>query len=239
MKKFLYETHLHTSPVSRCARASVRESLEYYKSIGYDGVFITNHFIDGNVGCDMSLSYKEKIEYYCSAYEEGIVIGNEIGLKVFFGIESSYMGADFLIYGLDKSWYLSHPEIMTMKKSESLALMAADGALVIQAHPFRDHPSVDRISLFPKYVDGAEAYNSARSDFENMMSHHFTRSYNLIYFAGSDNHTASSRKRLGGMMSDSPLIDERDFVLRVKGGQVYPFSLTLGEDGKREIKKLI
>ena len=41
---YKYETHLHTSPVSVCARVEVRETLEFYKSLGYDGVFITNHF---------------------------------------------------------------------------------------------------------------------------------------------------------------------------------------------------
>ena len=35
MKKYLYEMHLHTAPVSKCAKAGVRESLEYYKSLGY------------------------------------------------------------------------------------------------------------------------------------------------------------------------------------------------------------
>ena len=74
-KKYLYETHLHTSPVSSCATATVRESLEAYKSLGYEGVFITNNFIDGNVGCDRSLSYEEKINFYFSAYEEGVKIG--------------------------------------------------------------------------------------------------------------------------------------------------------------------
>ena len=43
---YRYETHLHTFPVSRCAIASVEESLKYYKELGYDGVFITNHFPD-------------------------------------------------------------------------------------------------------------------------------------------------------------------------------------------------
>ena len=42
---YRYETHLHTAPVSKCAHASVRENLEFYKSLGYAGVFITNHFI--------------------------------------------------------------------------------------------------------------------------------------------------------------------------------------------------
>lgn len=46
MIMFRYETHLHTAPVSRCAAASAEESVSFYKSIGYDGVFITNHFVD-------------------------------------------------------------------------------------------------------------------------------------------------------------------------------------------------
>ena len=49
---FLYETHLHTLPVSRCGHYSVRENLEFYKSLGYEGVFITNHFIDGNINIE-------------------------------------------------------------------------------------------------------------------------------------------------------------------------------------------
>ena len=63
---YRYETHLHTSPVSRCAQATVEDSLQFYKSIGYDGVFITNHFIDGNINIDQSKSYAEKIQFYCS-----------------------------------------------------------------------------------------------------------------------------------------------------------------------------
>ena len=34
---------------SRCAKASVEETVAFYKAEGYDGIFITNHFIDGNI----------------------------------------------------------------------------------------------------------------------------------------------------------------------------------------------
>ncbi len=60
---YRYETHLHTAPVSRCARASVEESLEFYKNLGYDGVFITNHFLDGNLNYDRQKTYAERIEF--------------------------------------------------------------------------------------------------------------------------------------------------------------------------------
>ena len=224
--EYLYETHLHTSPVSRCARWSVREALEFYKNLGYAGVFVTNHFIDGNVSCDKSLPYEEKIEFYFSDYEEAVKVGEEIGISVFSGIESSYMGSDFLIYGLDKAWHLAHPEIMTMNKTAALTMMAKEGALIIQAHPFREHPSTDRISLFPRYVHGTEAYNAARSDFENKMAEHYAESYHLIRFAGSDNHMQKAT-RLGGMKSETPIKDEEDFVTRVKNGEMADFKLTL------------
>ena len=56
---FKYETHLHTSPVSRCAGVSVEDNLKFYKSQGYDGVFITNHFIDGHINFDTDTSYED------------------------------------------------------------------------------------------------------------------------------------------------------------------------------------
>ena len=97
MSKYRYETHLHTFPVSKCAKASVRENLEFYKSLGYDGVFITNHFIDCNINYDRSAPYEELIHFFFSDYEEALKIGAEIGIKVFCGAEFGYKGSDFLV----------------------------------------------------------------------------------------------------------------------------------------------
>jgi len=149
---YRYETHLHTFPVSRCAKASVEESLRFYKSIGYDGVFITNHFVDGNINIDKALPYEEQINFYFSDYEKALELSEEIGIKVFLGIELSYKGTDFLVYGLDKKWFLSHPEITTMKKSDELKLMIENGALIFQAHPFRNRTTVMDTDL----MDGIE-----------------------------------------------------------------------------------
>ena len=99
---YKYETHLHTSPVSKCATATVRENMEYYKSLGYDGIFITNHFIDGNINYDKNAPYEEILDFYFSDYEEALSLSIEIGIKVFLGVELSYGGTDFLVFGLDK-----------------------------------------------------------------------------------------------------------------------------------------
>ncbi len=221
---YKYETHLHTYPVSACAQAGVRENLEFYKKMGYDGVFITNHFLDGNININEPMSYENKIEFYFSDYEQALEIGKEIGIKVFFGAELSYAGTDFLVYGLDKAWYLANPQIMDMRKSQELLFMMQSGALVIQAHPYREADYIDHIRLFPRCVHGVEVINANRSEQENAMAKHYARNYGLIEFAGTDNHVAGRQLRFAGMCSEVAVMDERDFVERVKAGEMKIFS---------------
>lgn len=224
---YRYETHLHTYPVSKCARAEVREILEFYKKMNYDGVFITNHFLDGNINIDASVSYEEKINFYFSDYELAKSIENEMGIKVFLGIEMSYKGTDFLVYGLGKEWFLENPQIMKMTKKEELSFLAKNGALIIQAHPYREASYIDHIRLFPRSVHGVEVINANRSDLENSMAAHYAKSYNLLEFAGSDNHLGAAQKHFAGMCADTPITDERDFIERVMNGELQTFSFEM------------
>ena len=230
MKEYIYETHLHTMPVSRCGRADVRENLTFYKEMGYDGVFITNHFIDGNMTCNEPLSYEEKINFYFSDYELGVEIGKELGIKVFPGLESTYQGIDFLIYGLDKEWFLAHEEITTMKQTEKLKYMSDAGALIIHAHPFREASYIDHIQLFPRHVHGVEIYNACRTDFENAMAEQYASAYGLLPFAGSDNHFASNQMKLSGMKSPVPIESVDQFISMVKGSELTVYRLDRNEE---------
>lgn len=223
MKPYLYETHLHTYPVSKCAKVGVKEMLEFYKQLEYAGVFITNHFIDGNINYDKTAAYEEKIEFYFSDYEEAVRLGREIGISVFLGVECSYKGTDFLVYGLDKAWFLEHPEIEGMKKSQVLSLMAEHGAFIVQAHPFREASYIDHIRLFPRHVHGVEICNASRPEFENAMALHYAKRYGLIPFAGSDNHFGAKQAALAGMQSQTPISDEREFISKIKSGEMIPF----------------
>lgn len=219
---YKYETHLHTSPISKCASGTVRECLEFYKKLNYDGVFITNHFLDGNINVDRQLSYEEKINFYFSDYEDGFEIGKELGIKVFPGVEISYKGTDFLIYGLSKEWYLAHPEIMEMKKSVELNYLAENGALVIHAHPYRESSYIDHIRLFPRLVHGVEV-NASRTKEENEIAKLYAKHYNLLLFAGSDNHMRGTDRALGGMESERPIESVDDFIKAVKNREAKPF----------------
>ena len=221
---YIYETHVHTSPISACAKVGIEETLKFYKSAGYAGVFMTNHFIDGNINAEArSLPYEERIEYYFSAYEKGKTIGDKIELDVFLGIEMSYAGTDFLVYGIDKEWCLAHKDMHKMKKTELLQLMMDDGALIIQAHPFREASYIDHIRLFPRHIHGVEVFNACRTEFENKLAEQYAENYRLLPFAGSDNHFGENQKILGGMATERPVESVKDFIAAVLSGEARPF----------------
>jgi predicted metal-dependent phosphoesterase TrpH len=242
---YRYETHCHTSPVSRCARASVDETVDFYRQLGYEGIFITNHFLDGNINSRArELSYSNQIRYYFYDYERAAEYGASVGLKVFPGVELSYKGTDFLIYGLEKEWYQKHPEILEMTKSEELAFMMDEGALVIQAHPYREAHYIDHIRLFPRVVHGVEVVNSYQSWQSNEMAGLYAEKYGLLRTAGSDNHYGQNvfarlrekgfRPELAGMCSDTEVSSVSDFISKVRAGEMKIFSMT--EDGEVSVR---
>lgn len=213
---YKYETHLHTAPVSRCASADVETTLRYYKDLGYDGVFITNHFLDGNFDYDEEKSYKENVERNFSDYEKGVEIGKELGIKVFFGCEINYGGTEFLVYGLDKEWFIAHPEYMDMIMEDKLNLLKENGAFIIQAHPFREANYIYHLRLYPRHVHGVEALNANRHTEENDMAKIYAEHYGLLCIAGSDNHSGPNQKKLAGICCEEPICSVEDFIEKVK-----------------------
>ena len=208
---YLYETHLHTSPVSRCGRASVQQTVEFYKAQGYAGIFLTNHYVEANRDPEHLPTFESRIEFLCSDYEQAVQIGKEIGLT------------DFLIYGLDKVWWLSHPEIEQMPIRDRLNFLAENGALVIHAHPYREAHYIECIRLFPRYIHGVEIYNANCTPLENEMADIFAKKYDLLPFAGSDNHNAGAQTKFGGIQTATLIESETDFVRKFKNGETAPF----------------
>lgn len=226
---FRYETHLHTAPVSKCATADVESSLWFYKSLGYKGVFITDHFLNGNINISRDEPMEKRLDFYFSSYEEAKKLSSAVGIDVFSGIELSYKGTDFLVYGLDKSWFMARPDWEMLKMSELLKLIMDSDALVIQAHPFRTASYIDHIRLFPQQIHGVETVNANRDALTNEMAAIFAEKYSLLEVAGSDNHQGPLQKRLAGMEFETPLKDERDFIQRIKNKEGNIFHFKIGE----------
>lgn len=220
---YRYETHLHTWPVSKCGGYSVRDNMEFYKEKGYDGIFLTNHFLDANIGGDRSRPYSEQIEFFFSDIEEGERIADEIGIKFFWGVETSYLGTDFLVYGLSKEWYLSHPEIMEISRKDMLTLMADEGALIVHAHPYREASYIECIRLFPRHVHAVEIFNCGNPGKPNELAAFYAEAYGLPVSAGSDNHDSRYARMLAGVEFDTPIESIDDFIRRIKNGEARVF----------------
>ena len=102
--KYKYETHCHTAPVSGCAKASPEDTVRFYKRLGYDGIFVSDHFFRGNCAIPRDLPWEEWVRRYCLGYYSAKEEGDRIGLQVFFSWEESIDGDDWLVYGLPPEW---------------------------------------------------------------------------------------------------------------------------------------
>lgn len=227
MKQFIYDTHVHTSEVSHCARATAEESVRFYKSIGFTGIIITDHFICGGKTIASQEEWINAVDFLCSGYQKALEIGQQIGLQVFFGWEYTRVplyGTDFLTYGLSADWLKEHPEIFSMELGEYLDFIRSSGGMVSHAHPFREAGYIDMIRLLPRKVDATEAFSACRTDFENAQAMEYADKYSLYKTFGTDNHLGSKQKKLAGMVFERELTDVLDFITVVKSGKSTLFS---------------
>ena len=51
---YLYETHLHTTAASACAKSTGSEYISFYKELGFDGIIVTDHFFNGTSAVPVS-----------------------------------------------------------------------------------------------------------------------------------------------------------------------------------------
>ena len=190
--RYKYETHMHTSQGSACGRSTGAEMARAYKEAGYTGVFVTDHFFNGNCAVDRSLPWEEKVELFCKGYEDAKEEGDKIGLDVFFGFEYCFDAADFLVYNLDKEWLKAHPDIDKWEPRKAFRTMREDGGIIIHAHPFRERDYINHIHLFPRDVDGVEIVNGGHfpDEIMNERARLYAGMYELPVTSGSDAHFA-------------------------------------------------
>ena len=144
---------------------------------------------------------------------------------MFCGVEVSHWGTDFLFYGLPEEWYINHPDIMTESPKEMCIRARNAGALVIQAHPYRQRDYIDHLRLFPSEVEGIEIINTTDPERANRLSKILAEAYELKVTAGSDIHRAN-QTQLAGMQFETKLKSEEDFMERIRRGEGSIFTLT-------------
>ena len=223
---YKYETHCHTSEVSKCSHITAEDLVSFYKDEGFSGVFITDHFFNGNTTVECGQKWEKMVEDFCEGFKKASKKGSEIGIDVFFAFEYSYHGTDVLVYGLDETWLLNHPDVLQLGTTDFCDFARSEGALLIHAHPYREASYIDMIRLFPRKVDGVEIYNACRTDFENDRAAEYAENYALLCSAGTDNHVGF-RESLGGMEFNEKITSVSDFVLKMKTGKGKIFRMDL------------
>ncbi len=223
---YKYETHLHTSEVSKCGKNTAVEMMRAHKKAGYTGVFVTDHFFNGNCTIPRHLSWKEQVDLFVRGYKLAESEGEKLDLDVFFAWEyvNNPFGEDYLIYNLDYDFLLAHPEQEHLPFEEYSRLIRENGGYLIQAHPYRTadyilyeaNPKVD-------LIDGVEV-NNTTSDSphnHNELAWELARANpQLMRISGTDIHN-TDLVGLGGVAFPYRIKSSQHFIDALKAGDGY------------------
>lgn len=197
------ETHLHTKHTSKCGHLSARELAAAYKAAGFDAVIVTDHYNRTTfdfLGVDLSDPKTDKVKAFLTGYSLLKEEGEKQGLKIFKGAELRFDECenDYLFYGW-RDGILADPEaVFRMGIAEFSKLARAEGAIIVQAHPYRDNCT----PAIACYLDGMEVKNmNPRHDSRNERAFEYAAWYGLFGTAGSDCHQTTDIA-LTGILSE-------------------------------------
>lgn len=222
---YKYEMHQHTWPCSHCGHADPEKLVRTMKNDGYTGLVITDHFYFGNTGIDRSLPWDEFCKAYIDNYLAAKRIGDEIDFDVLFGVEENVgEGKEVLLYGITPEFILSHPELRNSNLELIYKLANEFGALVIQAHPFRNRDYIpDPLKrLDPAFLDGYEVFNTANKPEDNKLAFDTYKDSGKIFTAGSDWHRDETTVR-SGIETDVRIKTEKQLADILKSGNYKLF----------------
>ena len=210
------DLHAHTSGISRCCRIPAETVLSFVKDIGLDGIVLTNHYTVDYVKDGDVMAFARD---YIAEYEYTKKLGDEMGLKVFFGVEVTWEGnrpLHILLYGVPTDFVLAHPEMYNYTPKQLYEEVKAVGGAVIQAHPFRNGMTI----LPADCIDGVEINCHPlyrKSCAEELIA--FAQEHQKIITCGGDFHADTYRPICAVHLPDSITQD----------AEIADFLLTAGE----------
>ncbi|MCL1878675.1 MAG: PHP domain-containing protein [Defluviitaleaceae bacterium] len=219
---FLYETHMHTYPISACASSSPEEMVQNYSSLGYTGAIITDHFFNGNCGIPSDLKWDDMVKLYAEPYYRAKLEGQKYNFDVFFGMEYGFRGTDFLLYGLTPEFLMENPGFDKLPLSRLSAMVRAEGGYIAQAHPFRVAWWIEEANPKPAdhtLLDGIEVHNASMPDNINKKAMDYAKKHGLAIQAGSDAHNTFIQ-RPSGIVLNNRAESIFDIINAIKSGQV-------------------
>jgi hypothetical protein len=208
------DLHVHTSPASPCSSAPVDALVEEAKTIGLDGICLTDH----NYVWD-----PKQVEDLRQKHGFLVLDGNEITTDQ----------GDVLVFGLKRN-------IEGIIKLEELRAMVleAEGFMIV-AHPFRGFLTfgVGQLGLTPekamerslfKCVDAVEVLNGKVTEKENSFAKQVAAGLGLPATGGSDAHEVSEVGVYATRFSGA-IKNEMDLIQGLREGNYAPVRFRLEE----------
>ena len=219
MAEYFYETHLHTCQGSACGHLTGAVQADLYKGFGYTGIVVTDHFFNGNCAVPRDLPWKERVEQFCEGYRDAKRRGDEIGLQVFFGLESNFAGQEFLLYGLSEEWLKEQEDMLSWSPKEQFEKVTAAGGFVVQAHPYREAPYIPEVIIYPDCCEAFELYNAHNKPEINAKAVAYAAEHGIHGTGGTDAHGPVQKR--GGMIFEKKWESIADYIAAVRSGTGY------------------
>ncbi|MCL1909928.1 MAG: PHP domain-containing protein [Kiritimatiellaeota bacterium] len=215
---FKYETHVHCSPASACALLEPERVVELYAQAGYSGMFLTDHFFNGNCGIPYDLPWKERVRQFCDCFRRAERRGAEFDFRVFFAYEFNFCGAEFLVLNSTEQFLYDHPDLLGWGLEEFLDRVRENGAFVVHAHPYRAASYIPNAGRrFQRHIDAVEVFNASHNPAFNPPAAAYAKECGLYAFSGSDNHDAYELQYAGLAFRTNPATSD-ELLFLVKAG---------------------
>ena len=218
-----YELHAHTRQGSKCGWLDAAEVVAMHSRAGYRGIVITDHYNNENLERFYGTPL-EQAQAWLSGWRCARAAAEKEGITVLFGLEARLQDCDndYLIFGVEPEFVLTHPRLNHMTLKQLHALCGAYDALLIQAHPNRKkcHPAP------VEDVDGYEVMNgSARHDSQNELTKQLADQHTqLIQTSGSDFHRVEDIDR-GGILTSRTIATSREMARCLRERDYTPIFL--------------
>ncbi len=215
---YRYELHLHTGESSKCGHVPAADQIRTYHTLGYRGVFVTDHLHNTQIGYyNVPDNWDAIIDRYLVGYRAAKATGDALGMDVIFGIELRFPenDSDYLVYGIDEQWLRRNPWITKMDH-KAFFDRYRDEVLIIHAHPYRNGCN----EVFYDCVHGIEVVNcNPRHDNRNELALKLCRENPHLYrTVGSDAHQIGDEGR-AAILTEKRIRDSYELKDVIVSGQ--------------------
>ncbi len=196
-QNYKYEMHCHAREYGWCAKVPTETLVPAYANAGYQGICMTNHYIDFAFELMRANTWAGKIDFYLESYRKAKLLAQAYDMDIILGMEIRFTNDDyndFLVYGMDEDLLYRYPDLYKHTPASFKRFCEEHGLMIFQAHPLRllCHP------VEPEYLDGYEIFNANPRAVNNNDEVEILQKQNkLLGIGGSDYHQLPDLARSG------------------------------------------